>query len=60
MCDVIKLMNPLTTGLSGKPSLKQNFQLSSRLTPLLEFRQWITMTVTLTGFIKDLGKFETP
>ena len=23
-------MNPLTTGLSGKPSLKQNFQLSKR------------------------------
>ena len=46
--------------LKRKTKPKTEFPTEQSLDTFIEFRQWITMTVTLTGFIKDLGKFETP
>ena len=53
-------LNPLTTSSSVKLSLKQNFQLNSRLMHLLASRQWATMTAISTEFIKALVRFRIP
>jgi transposase-like protein len=46
--------------LKRKTKPKTEFPTEQSLDTFIGVQEWITMTVTLTGFIKDLGKFETP